>query len=106
MAKFRAAKQAYSMAGITNPEQEIDIAEVYDAFSGAELQSIDALGLCEEGQAGPAMENGEFDAGGRLPVNLSGGLDWARWRSRRDWYRTSGRYVSVTKRKLRVQTSA
>ena len=74
MAKFRAAQQAYSMAGITNPEQEIDIAEVYDAFSGAELQSIDALGLCEEGQAGPAMENGEFEAGGRLPVNLSGGL--------------------------------
>ena len=62
------------MAGITNPAKEIDIAEVYDAFSGAELQSIDALGLCEEGQAGPAMENGEFEAGGRLPVNLSGGL--------------------------------
>ena len=74
MAKFRAAQHAYSMAGITNPEKEVDIAEVYDAFSGAELQSIDALGFCQQGQAGPAMENGDFDIGGRLPVNLSGGL--------------------------------
>ena len=73
-AKSRAAKQAYSLAGITDPAEEIDVAEVYDAFSGAELQSIDALGLCKPGQAGPAMEEGSFLPDGKLPVNLSGGL--------------------------------
>ena len=73
-AKIGAANQAYEMAGITDPVSEIDVAEVYDAFSGAELQSIEALKLCEEGQAAIAMENGNFLADGRLPVNLSGGL--------------------------------
>ncbi len=73
-AKSRAAKQAYSLAGVTDPGQEIDVAEVYDAFSGAELQGIDALGLCQSGRAGPAMEEGKFLSDGDLPVNLSGGL--------------------------------
>ncbi len=73
-AKSRAAKQAYSLAGITDPGKEIDVAEVYDAFSGAELQGIDALGLCQSGRAGPAMEEGKFLSDGDLPVNLSGGL--------------------------------
>ena len=62
------------MAGIDNPATEIDVAEVYDAFSGAELQSIEALELCEPGQAGPLLENGNFFPDGQLPVNLSGGL--------------------------------
>ena len=73
-AKVRAARQAYSMAGINNPATEIDVAEVYDAFSGAELQSIEALDLCEPGQAGPSLENGDFFPDSPLPVNLSGGL--------------------------------
>ncbi len=73
-AKSRAAEQAFSLAGITDPAEEIDVAEVYDAFSGAELQSIDALGLCKPGQAGPAMEQGKFLSDGELPINLSGGL--------------------------------
>ena len=72
--KGQSAQQAYKMAGISDPEREIQIAEVYDAFSGAELQGIEALQFCSEGQAGPRMVNGEFDIGGRLPVNVSGGL--------------------------------
>ena len=73
-AKYQAASRAYAMAGIEDPMSEIDVAEVYDPFSGTELQSIDALQLCPKGQAGPAMENGDFQINGRIPVNLSGGM--------------------------------
>lgn len=73
-AKARAARRAYDMAGVGDPSREIGVAEVYDAFSGAELQSLEALGLAAEGAAGPAAAAGEFDAFARLPVNLSGGL--------------------------------
>ncbi|MDE0308432.1 MAG: thiolase family protein [Acidiferrobacterales bacterium] len=73
-AKSQAARQAYSQAGVTDPGREIDVAEVYDAFSGAELQGIEALGLCPSGRAGPEMEAGRFSSDGALPVNLSGGL--------------------------------
>ena len=69
-----AAKKAYAMAGIKNPEKEIDVAEVYDAFTYQELMWLEGLGLCGDGQAGPLMEKGAFDAGGKLPVNPSGGL--------------------------------
>ena len=73
-AKSKAARDAYEQAGIKDPAHEIDVAEVYDAFSGAEIQGIEALGLVSEGQGGPAIASGEFAANGRLPVNLSGGL--------------------------------
>ena len=73
-AKQRAAEQAYSMAGVTNAEEQIDVAEVYDAFSGTELQSIEALGFCESGRAGQHLEEGRFLPDSKLPVNLSGGL--------------------------------
>jgi len=73
-AKATAARAAYTMAGLASPAQDIDVAEVYDAFSGAELQSLEALGLVAEGEGGAAAAAGEFDREGRLPVNLSGGL--------------------------------
>lgn len=73
-AKARAAHAAYAMAGVRDPAREIGVAEVYDAFSGAELQALEALGLAAEGAAGPAVAAGEFGADARLPVNLSGGL--------------------------------
>ncbi len=72
--KERSGRAACAMAGITEPARQIDVAEIYDAFTGAELQGIEALGLAPEGQAGAALEAGEFDRNGRLPVNLSGGL--------------------------------
>ncbi len=72
--KVRAGKKAYAMAGIQDPATEIHAAEVYDAFSGAEFQSIEALQLCLPGQASNLMAEGRFDRDGRLPVNLSGGL--------------------------------
>lgn len=73
-AKRRAALAAFNEAGITDPARQIDVAEVYDAFTGAEIQGIEALGLAEPGKAGPAMASGAFDRAGDLPVNLSGGL--------------------------------
>ncbi len=73
-AKNKAGHLAYGMAGIENPESEIDVAEIYDAFSGAELQAIEALDLCNPGEAGLKLEEGVFSAKGHLPINLSGGL--------------------------------
>ncbi len=73
-AKARSSRAAYAMAGITDARSQIQVAEVYDAFTGAEIQGIEALGLCAEGQGGAAVASGEFAPHGRLPVNLSGGL--------------------------------
>lgn len=72
--KERSSRAAYAMAGIEQPALQIDVAEVYDAFTGAELQGIEALGLATEGAAAAALEAGVFGKEGRLPVNLSGGL--------------------------------
>ncbi len=73
-AKAVAARAAFAMAGVEDPSQQIDVAEVYDAFSGAEIQSLEALGLAGVGQGAAAVAAGEFGLDGRLPVNLSGGL--------------------------------
>ena len=73
-AKRRAARDAYRMAGIDDPAKEIDVAEVYDSFSGAELQAYEDLGLCPVGEGGAAATDGRFDLGGRVWVNTSGGL--------------------------------
>jgi acetyl-CoA acetyltransferase len=67
-----AAKRAYEMADVT-PE-EIDVAEVHDCFTIAELIAYEDLGFCSAGQGGELAEKGETKLGGRLPVNTSGGL--------------------------------
>lgn len=69
-----AAKRAYSMAGVKNPAKEIDVAEIYDAFSYMELLWMEGLGLCEPGQAGRLIDEGATEMGGKLPVNPSGGV--------------------------------
>ncbi len=69
-----ASANAYRQAGIVRPEDEIAFAEVYDAYSGAELQCVEGLQLCANGSAGPATAAGTFSREGPLPVNLSGGL--------------------------------
>ena len=71
-AKQKAAEFAYRMAGVDNPGGEIEVAEVYDAYSGAQLQALQALGLSDNLLA--EHRDGGFAPGGRLPVNLSGGL--------------------------------
>lgn len=71
---YLAAKQAYEMAGIKNPAEEIDVAEVYDPFTFKEMQHCEALGLCPEGGAGRMIDEGVSLKEGKLPVNPSGGL--------------------------------
>jgi acetyl-CoA C-acetyltransferase len=66
-----AAKKAYSLAGVT-PE-DVDVAEVYDAFSYMEPMWLEGLGFCEDGMGPEMEERGTFDFNGKLPVNPSGG---------------------------------
>ncbi len=73
-AKRAAAQQAYQMAGITNPLGQIDVAELYDSYSGVEIQAVEDLGFVAEGMGGASIASGMFDLGGVLPVNTSGGL--------------------------------
>ena len=67
-----AAKKAYQAAGIT-PEQ-LDLVEVHDCFTIAELVVIEELGLFERGKAGQAILDGQTRRSGKIPVNTSGGL--------------------------------
>ena len=71
---YLAAGQAYEMAGIRNPQTEIDYAEVYDPFTYKEMQHCEALGLCPEGGAGRMIDEGISLKDAALPVNASGGL--------------------------------
>jgi len=66
------SKQAYDMAGVT--PQDIDICELHDCFSIASLIAAESLGLFEFGKAGEAWTKGEADIGGKVAINLSGGL--------------------------------
>lgn len=70
----RASKKAFGMAGLTDPATQVHVAELYDAFTYQELMWLEAMGLCDDGQAGRELEAGVFDIDGRLPVNPSGGL--------------------------------
>lgn len=67
-----AAKQAYEMANV-KPEQ-VNVAEVHDCFTIAELIAYEDLSFCETGKGGVLVEKGETKLGGRIPVNTSGGL--------------------------------
>ena len=68
----RAAKEAYEMAGV-GPE-DIDLVELHDCFATAEILHYENLGLCKDGEAGRMIDQGEAELGGRIPVNVSGGL--------------------------------
>jgi len=67
-----AAKQAYDMCDL-RPDQ-INVAEVHDCFTIAEIIAYEDLGFCETGQGGKLAESGATRLGGRIPVNTSGGL--------------------------------
>ncbi len=68
-----AAKDAYEMAGITDPLNQLDVAQVQDGFSWVELMTYEMLGFCEIGGAGRLIEEGKTQMGGKLPVNPGGG---------------------------------
>ena len=65
-------KQAYAMAG--KKPDDIDVCEVHDCFSIAEICVTEALGFFEPGKGGPGVEAGDTEIGGRIPINSSGGL--------------------------------
>ena len=68
----RGAKEAYHQAGIG--PKDINVAEVHDAFSIAELLYYEAFGFCERGEAGAFIASGATALGGKIVVNPSGGL--------------------------------
>jgi acetyl-CoA C-acetyltransferase len=68
----KAAQSAYAMAGVK--PADIDLVEVHDCFSIAEIIAIEALGFAEKGKGGKFTEAGDTAIGGRIPVNTSGGL--------------------------------
>ena len=67
-----AAKQAYQMARMT--PQDIDVAEVHDCFTIAELMAYEDLGFTEPGEGRDLIRGKETYIGGRIPVNVDGGL--------------------------------
>jgi len=68
-----AARQAYDEAGVTNPADATDVAEVADATPFQELLAYEALGLAPRAEWGKCVAAGVFGPEGRVPVNLSGG---------------------------------
>lgn len=72
MATREAAKTAYKMAGIG--PSDIDVATAHDCFTIAEIVAYEDLGFCERGEGGKLIEAKETYAGGKIPVNVDGGL--------------------------------
>ena len=68
----KAAKDAYEMAGI-GPE-DVDVAELYDAYPVVPLITLEGLGLCERGEAGAFIYEGNTWPGGKLPMTTNGGM--------------------------------
>jgi acetyl-CoA acetyltransferase len=67
-----AAQTAYEMAGC-GPE-DINLVELHDCFATAEILHYENLGLCGDGEAGKMIDEGATALGGKVPVNVSGGL--------------------------------
>ncbi len=67
-----AAKLAYEMSGVS--PQDINLVELHDCFATAEILHYENLGLCKDGEAGKMIDEGQSALGGRVPVNVSGGL--------------------------------
>ena len=61
------------MAGIKDPFNELDLAEVTERYAHEELMICEALGLCREGKGKALLENGVTEFDGEFPVNPSGG---------------------------------
>jgi len=67
-----ASRQAYKQAGVG--PSDIDVADVHDCFTVAEILAYEDLGFCEKGGGGKFIENGQSHIGGSTPVNIDGGL--------------------------------
>jgi len=67
-----AGKQAYKMARIE--PKDVDVAEVHDCFTIAEIMAYENLGFCKPGEGGKLIEESQTYIGGKIPVNVDGGL--------------------------------
>jgi acetyl-CoA C-acetyltransferase len=72
LAAREAAKTAYKMAGVG--PADIDVATVHDCFTIAEIVAYEDLGFCEKGEGGKLIQAKETYVGGKIPVNVDGGL--------------------------------
>jgi acetyl-CoA acetyltransferase len=68
----QAARSAYEMAGVG--PADLDLVELHDCFATAEILHYENLGLCADGEGGRLIDDGDTALGGRVPVNVSGGL--------------------------------
>jgi acetyl-CoA acetyltransferase len=68
---WTAARRMWDMADVT--PADVDVAQLYDAFSPLIILSLEGYGFCKRGDGGPFTDNGNIELGGRLPVNTSGG---------------------------------
>jgi acetyl-CoA C-acetyltransferase len=71
-ASVRAARMAYRIAGVS--PRDVDVATVHDCFTIAEIMAYEDLGFCEKGEGARMVREGETELGGRIPVNVDGGL--------------------------------
>ncbi len=69
-----AAQKAYKEAGITNPREELSLIDVHDCFSVTELVTMEDLYVSEEGRASFDILDGFYDADGKIPCQIDGGL--------------------------------
>jgi len=69
---IEAGKQAYKMAHIE--PKDVDVAEVHDCFTIAEIMAYENLGFCKPGEGGKLIEESQTYIGGKIPVNVDGGL--------------------------------
>lgn len=67
----RSGKLAFARAGLT--PADVDVCQIYDAFTPMVLLSLEALGFCGKGEGGPFVEDGKLRVGGALPTNTDGG---------------------------------
>lgn len=67
----QSGRQAFAMAGLA--PKDIDVVELYDAFTINTVLFLEDLGFCAKGEGGPFVEGGAIAPGGRLPVNTNGG---------------------------------
>jgi acetyl-CoA C-acetyltransferase len=70
----RSTQDAYAQAGVTDPRTQISLAEVHDCFTPTELVLMEDMGFSDRGRGWKDVLAGDFELGGRLPINPDGGL--------------------------------